>query len=84
MTSSDKGLHLDRRSLLIGVAGSLAAAAQPATAAAQTSPTGGASMRRYPSNWPDLEPYGLADTRRDLWPRKDNSFILPLELRPRD
>ncbi|MFB9631570.1 family 43 glycosylhydrolase [Nonomuraea helvata] len=46
--------------------------------------TEAASMRRYPSNWPELEPYGLADTRQDLWPRADNSFILPLELRPRD
>ncbi|SCG37935.1 family 43 glycosylhydrolase [Micromonospora coxensis] len=41
-------------------------------------------MRRYPSNWPDPQPYGLADARWDLWPREDNSFILPLELRPRD
>ncbi|SCG37919.1 family 43 glycosylhydrolase [Micromonospora coxensis] len=41
-------------------------------------------MRPYPSNWPDPQPYGLADVRWDLWPREDNSFILPLELRPRD
>lgn len=41
-------------------------------------------MRRYPSNWPALEPYSLSDTRPDLWPREDNSFVLPLELRPRD
>ncbi|MHA4820444.1 glycoside hydrolase family protein, partial [Streptomyces aculeolatus] len=27
---------------------------------------------------------GLADTRADLWPRDDNSFVLPLELRPCD
>ncbi|WP_307815349.1 family 43 glycosylhydrolase [Streptomyces sp. 7-21] len=39
---------------------------------------------RYPANWPAPEPYGLADTRPDLWPREDNSFVLPLELRPRD
>jgi hypothetical protein len=39
---------------------------------------------KYPANWPALEPYGLADTRDDLWPRDDNSFILPLELRPQD
>jgi hypothetical protein len=86
MPSSDNGLHVDRRSLLVGVAGLLGAAALPATAAraAQATPTEVASMRRYPSNWPDLEPYGLADTRLDLWPREDNSFILPLELRPRD
>ncbi len=41
-------------------------------------------MRRYPANWPAPEPYGLADTRPDLWPREDNSFVLPLEPRPRD
>ncbi|WP_030901382.1 family 43 glycosylhydrolase [Streptomyces sp. NRRL F-5126] len=39
---------------------------------------------RHPSNWPDPEPYGLADTRLDLWPRDDNSLVLPLQLRPRD
>ncbi|MCP9949768.1 family 43 glycosylhydrolase [Actinomadura madurae] len=85
MTSSVHGLHLGRRSLLIGAAGSLAAAALPATAAAvQASPAESVSKRRYPPNWPDPEPYGLADTRQDLWPRRDNSFVLPLELRPRD
>ena len=83
MTSSENGLHVDRRSLLAGVAGSLVAASLPATAA-QATPTEVASTGRYPSNWPDLEPYGLADTRLDLWPRDDNSFVLPLELRPRD
>lgn len=83
MTGSDNGLKVDRRSLLAGVAGLGVAAALPATAA-QAAPTEVAPMRRYPSNWPDLEPYGLADTRLDLWPREDNSFILPLELRPRD
>ncbi|MFD7025755.1 family 43 glycosylhydrolase [Promicromonospora sukumoe] len=45
---------------------------------------GGHGPGRYPANWPDPEPYGLADTRQDLWPRDDNSFVLPLELRPRD
>ncbi|MEV6347616.1 family 43 glycosylhydrolase [Actinoplanes sp. NPDC051851] len=35
-------------------------------------------------DWPDPESYGIADTRLDLWPRDDNSFVLPLELRPRD
>nr|WP_203453616.1 family 43 glycosylhydrolase [Jiangella aurantiaca] len=49
------------------------------SAPAQASPNG-----PYPSNWPELDPYGLADTRLDLWPREDNSFILSLELRPRD
>ena len=81
MTSSDKGFNLDRRSMLIGVTGTLGAAALPASAARATEV---ATMRRYPENWPDPEPYGLADTRLDLWPREDNSFILPLELRPRD
>jgi hypothetical protein len=86
MTGSDNGSHVDRRSLLVGVAGFLGAVTLPATAAraAQAAPERIASMRRYPSNWPDLEPYGVADTRLDLWPREDNSFILPLELRPRD
>ncbi len=83
MTSSENGLHVDRRSVLIGVAGSLGAAVLPATAA-QSAPMEVVSRRRYPPNWPELEPYGLADTRLDLWPREDNSFILPLELRPRD
>ncbi|TYB56615.1 family 43 glycosylhydrolase [Nonomuraea sp. PA05] len=82
MTGSDNGLNVDRRSLLTGVAGLLGAAALPATAAQAS--TGGTSLRRHPENWPELEPYGLADTREDLWPRADNSFILPLELRPRD
>jgi hypothetical protein len=39
---------------------------------------------RYPTSWPALEPYGLADTREELWPRDDNSVVLPLELRPQD
>ncbi|MET9245694.1 family 43 glycosylhydrolase [Nonomuraea sp. NPDC003709] len=82
MTDADNGLNVDRRSLLAGAAGLLGAAALPATAA-QATPAN-AAMKRYPSNWPDLEPYGLADTRLDLWPREDNSFILPLELRPHD
>ncbi|WP_026403002.1 family 43 glycosylhydrolase [Actinomadura rifamycini] len=84
MTSSGNGPHLGRRSLLIGAAGSLAVAALPGTAAARQLPPGAAPGRRYPANWPDPEPYGLADTRSHLWPRPDNSFVLPLELRPRD
>ncbi|GAA4963333.1 hypothetical protein HD597_003403 [Nonomuraea thailandensis] len=91
MTGSDNGF--DRRSLLTGVAGLLGAAALPASAAhasadashaAAGASRADASMRRYPANWPEPEPYGLADTRQELWPRDDNSFILPLELRPRD
>ncbi|CDR14839.1 secreted protein [Streptomyces iranensis] len=70
--------------MLAGVAGSLGVAAGLPAAAAQASPQEAAAMRRYPSNWPEPDPYGLADTRPDLWPRKDNSFILPLEPRPRD
>ncbi|MFC5825883.1 family 43 glycosylhydrolase [Nonomuraea insulae] len=77
MTGSENGLPVDRRSLLAGAAGVLGAAALPATAAQ-------AASKRYPPNWPDPEPYGLADTRLDLWPRDDNSFVLPLEQRPRD
>ncbi|MEU5733505.1 MULTISPECIES: family 43 glycosylhydrolase [Streptomyces] len=83
-TNSEHRLHIDRRTLLTGVAGSLGVAAGLPATAAQASPTEGAPMRRYPSNWPQPEPYGLADTRLDLWPRQDNSFVLPLERRPRD
>ncbi|MBA8809035.1 family 43 glycosylhydrolase [Promicromonospora sukumoe] len=98
MTDPANGFPVDRRSLLAGaagVAGSLVAGlALPATAAATPGrgpggPGGGPGGPggpggRYPANWPDPEPYGLADTRQDLWPRDDNSFVLPLELRPRD
>ena len=83
MTISEKGTLVDRRAFLAGVAGSLVAAALPATAA-QAAPTEVAPMNPYPSTWPDLKPYGRADTRLDLWPRNDNSFILPLEVLPRD
>ncbi|MFB4282305.1 MULTISPECIES: family 43 glycosylhydrolase [unclassified Nonomuraea] len=86
MADSENGLHVNRRSLLTGAAGFLGAAALPTAAAqaAQAAPAEAAARRRHPSNWPEPEPYGLADTRLDLWPREDNSFILPLELRPRD
>lgn len=47
-------------------------------------PTANVGNGEYPASWPALEPYGLADTREELWPRDDNSFILPLELRPQD
>ncbi|WP_413099541.1 family 43 glycosylhydrolase [Streptomyces sp. Inha503] len=83
-TSSENRSPIHRRTLLAGVAGSLGMAAGLPAAAAQASPAGAAALRRYPSNWPELNPYGLADTRPDLWPRKDNSFVLPLEPRPRD
>lgn len=82
MTPAENGPN--RRSLLAGAAGLGAAFALPAGAAqAAPDPAHGAA-RRYPPNWPDPAPYGLADTREDLWPREDNSFVLPLELRPRD
>src|SRR5258706_14506793 len=85
MTSPGNGLPIDRRSLLAGAAGLLATAALPATAAHAVSVDPPAtSARPYPEDWPELDPYGLADTRLDLWPREDNSFVLPLELRPRD
>ena len=88
MTSSENRPRVGRRSLLAGAAGSLGVAAL-ATAAAQAVPeegvqAGAANARAYPPNRPELEPYGLADTSRDLWPREDNSFILPLEQRPHD
>ena len=87
MTYSPNEIYLDRRSVLAGVAGAagafgMAAALPAATAHAEPIEVG--STRRYPSNWPELDPYGIADTRLDMWPREDNSFVLPLELRPRD
>jgi hypothetical protein len=77
-----------RRSLLAGAVGLGAAAAAP-TAAAQAAtarPAGDAPRPSdaYPPNWPDPQPYGAAAVRQDLWPRDDNSLVLPLELRPRD
>ncbi|GAA5060051.1 family 43 glycosylhydrolase [Streptomyces similanensis] len=91
MTSNEKH-PVRRRSLLAGAAGLGAAAALPVTAApAQAASAQAAPGRpkapgrhRAPANWPDPTPYGLADTRTDLWPREDNSFVLPLQLRPRD
>ncbi|MFF3504255.1 family 43 glycosylhydrolase [Streptomyces sp. NPDC003247] len=95
MTSAEKRSHVGRRSLLAAGAGMGVTAALPA-ATAQAAPAKAApapadpakavpaSARRYPSNWPDPSSYGVADTRLDLWPRDDNSFVLPLELRPRD
>ncbi|WP_328770499.1 family 43 glycosylhydrolase [Streptomyces sp. NBC_00286] len=84
MTDNMNRPPIGRRTLLAG-AGTLGVAAALPTISATADP----ATRRlqggpYPENWPDLEPYGLADTRPDLWPRDDNSFILPLELRPRD
>ena len=80
MTSSEHRPTLARRALLAGSVGALAAfPAATAHAAPLTPPRG-----RHPSNWPEPASYGVADTRRDLWPRRDNSFVLPLELRPRD
>ena len=78
--------HIGRRGVLAGIAGTMGAVALPAgSALAQPAhPARPSAGRPYPPNWPALEPYGLADTRKDLWPREDNSFILPLELRPRD
>lgn len=78
MNDRDHGFNVDRRSVLIGAALAGVAAVLPAGAAHA------ASRGRYPQNWPEPEPYGLADTRLDLWPRDDNSMVLPLELRPRD
>ncbi|MEU6455371.1 family 43 glycosylhydrolase [Streptomyces sp. NPDC047065] len=82
MTPAENGPN--RRSLLAGAAGLGAAFALPAGAAQAAPDTVHGAARRYPPNWPDPAPYGLADTREDLWPREDNSFVLPLELRPRD
>ncbi|NGN66566.1 family 43 glycosylhydrolase [Streptomyces sp. A7024] len=75
--SSSRTWRPGRRTLLAGAAGALGAVALPQAAAR-------GAKRAYPANWPDPAPYGLADTRKDLWPRDDNSRLLPLELRPRD
>ncbi len=83
MNNSGIGARLGRRAFLAGVTGAVAAAALP-TASAHANPAVNASGSAFPPNWPDPEPYGIADTRADLWPRGDNSFILPLEHRPRD
>src|SRR5690349_9315581 len=94
-TGPQKGTPIGRRALLAGAAKTAGAAGAVGLAGAAGSlgvvaraaaavPTDGTASGRHPSNWPDLEPYGLADTRKDLWPRQDNSFVLPLELRPRD
>ncbi|MEU0138205.1 family 43 glycosylhydrolase [Streptomyces sp. NPDC006296] len=91
MSSTEDRPRLARRSLLARAAGAGAAAALPVAAApgAQAAPAPGghtpaAPAGRHPADWPDPAPYGRADTRLDLWPREDNSFVLPLELRPRD
>lgn len=90
MNGSENGSSVGRRSLLAGAAGVGVGmgvgvtTALPAAAAQATPASAPSAARRHPSNWPDPEPYGLADTRPDLWPREDNSFVLPLELRPRD
>ncbi|MFF1697719.1 family 43 glycosylhydrolase [Streptomyces sp. NPDC058257] len=98
MTRSENGTHFGRRSMLAGIAGTVGVAALP-SATAQALP-GEAALsaeaalpaeaaatkhhKHHPSNWPDPKPYGVADAREDLWPREDNSFVLPLQLRPRD
>ncbi|MBM6404480.1 family 43 glycosylhydrolase [Phycicoccus sp. CSK15P-2] len=84
MTTDPRPEMLGRRTLLAGSgAGALAlASGGSARAVAPTAPHG--RLGRYPGPWPTLEPYGTADTRPELWPRDDNSFVLPLELRPRD
>ncbi|MFD7811658.1 family 43 glycosylhydrolase [Streptomyces sp. NPDC059785] len=97
MSSSEHTPSVGRRSLLAGAAGLGAAAALPAATAqaapsqavpakssASSASSASASKGRYPANWPDPDTYGLADDHLDLWPREDNSFVLPLELRPRD
>lgn len=82
MNSSRSGV-LGRRSFLAGLAGATAVAATLPTGAHAT-PSEDPPRGRHPSDWPELEPYGTADTRADLWPRDDNSFVLDLERRPRD
>lgn len=93
MTGFGDRLHVGRRSLLGGAAGVLGAAALPAASASASAGAtvpvaagapAAAKGGKYPQNWPDPQPYGLADPRPELWPTKENSFVLPLELRPRD
>ena len=87
MSAYETGSHLNRRTLLLGTAGTLGlATALPLVARAEGtahSPEG-RPQREHPPSWPEMEPYGAADTREDLWPRDDNSRLLELELRPRD
>ncbi|MBR7744682.1 family 43 glycosylhydrolase [Phycicoccus sp. BSK3Z-2] len=88
MTSDHHRSTPGRRALLAGAgAGTLGLALSPTTALAATRAGRGVPpphAARWPEPWPALEPYGTADTRTELWPREDNSFVLPLELRPRD
>ena len=84
MTSNTNRPPIGRRALLAGAGTLGVVAALPATSAQADPATRRAQAASHPANWPDPEPYGLADTRPDLWPRDDNSFVLPLELRPRD
>ncbi|MCD9141382.1 family 43 glycosylhydrolase [Streptomyces albireticuli] len=87
MTTEDKNSSpVGRRLLLAGAAGAVVAGVAGVAGAAEVLPQAAAGNARqaYPPNRPELKPYGLADTHEDLWPREDNSRILPLELRPRD
>ncbi len=59
-----------------------AAAGAPAPALAPAG--GGRPGGPFPPAWPDPQPYGAADGRRELMPREDNSMILDLERRPHD
>ena len=47
--------HVNRRTVLGGLAGAVGAAALPGGTAYGNSST---QMRRYPAAWPELEPYG--------------------------
>lgn len=81
MSTYETGSHLNRRSLLLGTAGTLGlSTVLPTVAWARDA----SPQREHPPNWPEMDPYGIADTRQDLWPRDDNSRVLELELRPRD
>ncbi|WP_084102487.1 family 43 glycosylhydrolase [Demequina sp. NBRC 110051] len=64
---------------LLGAAAVAAVAAPPTDA--DTDPPRSVA---YPANWPDLEPYGIADQREEISARDDNSMVLDLELRPQD
>ena len=89
MVSHGDDAQIDRRALLkgatlVGVTAMLSAVAMEAGPALATQLPPAQSNRKYPAPWPEQTPYGLVDNRIDLWPRDDNSMVLPLELRPRD
>ncbi|NUR00955.1 MAG: hypothetical protein HOY79_31830 [Streptomyces sp.] len=86
-TGPHGGSPIGRRGQLAGavrVNGAVGAVDSPAAMprAAAAVPVDGMASGAYPSNRPAPEPYGLADTRADPWPREHNSFVLRRRPRP--